>query len=84
MLTENGKTTGRGCKHQPHEVLLNCGNKHLENGNSAQSTVAELRDITTRNGCTVTLIFCDHPNPGVRRAVAEMLLRSFQKRSEAT
>lgn len=84
MLTGNGNLTKRGCKHPPHEVSWRCGNKHLENGNSAQSTVAELRDITTRNGCTATLIFCDHPDPGVRRTVAEMLLRSFQKRSEAT
>ena len=84
MFTVNGNHTKRDCKHPSLEVSLRCGSKHLENGYSAQTTVAELRDITTRNGCTATLIFCDHPNPGVRRAVVEMLLRSFQKRSEAT
>ena len=51
---------------------------------SVQPTVAELRDIKTRNDCTTTLVFCDKANPCIRRQSAELLLRSIEKRSEAT
>ncbi len=72
------------CKTPRSAVSWVHGDTHLENEISAQPTVVKLREITTRNGCKATLIFCDHPNPGVRREVAALLLRSFQKRSEAT
>ena len=66
------------------EVSLNCGETHLENEIAAQTTVAKLRETTTRNGCSVTMVFREEANPHIRKSVAEMLLRSMEKRSEAT
>ena len=65
-------------------VSLSQGPTHLDNEINALSTVAKHRDITTKNGCTATLYFSDHENPHIRREVAELLLRSVEKRSEAT
>lgn len=57
---------------------------NLDNEINALTTVANPRIITTKNGCKVTLLFSDKENPNIRREVAELLLRSVQKRSEAT
>ena len=57
---------------------------NLDNEINAHSTVAKHRDITTKSGCTATLYFSDHENPQIRWEVAELLLRSVEKRSEAT
>ena len=65
-------------------VLLSQESANLDNEINALSTVAKHRDITTKSGCTATLLFSDHENPQIRREVAELLLRSVEKRSEAT
>ena len=36
-------------------------------------------DMTTPNGCKVTLIFGNKPELEIRREVAEMLLAAFQR-----
>ncbi len=72
------------CNNAENDVSLEQEPTNLENENSAQTTVANLRNITTRNGCTATLFFSEKDNPHIRREVAELLLRSVQKRSEAT
>ena len=63
---------------------LDCGETHLENDIAAQTTVAKLRVTTMRNGCSVTMVFQKEPNPHIQESVTEMLLRSMEKRSEAT
>ena len=63
---------------------MHCGDLYLENGISVQTTDAMLRTIKTRNSCTATLIFSREENPAIRKDVAEMLLRSLEKRSEAS
>lgn len=72
------------CKDKENDVSLGHGDMYLENQNSTLTTVANLRNVTTKNGCTVTLIFSEEENPEIRLKVAELLLRSLQKRSEAT
>ena len=72
------------CENSFLEVSLDCGETHLENDIAAQTTVAKLRVTTTRNGCSVTMVFREEANPHVRKSVAEMLLRSMEKRSDAT
>lgn len=57
---------------------------NLDKEINEHSTVAKCRDITTKNGCTATLYFSEHENPHIRREVAELLLRSVEKRSETT
>ena len=78
------KTSISPCQDSFLEVSLDCGETHLENDIAAQTTVAKLRVTTTRNGCSVTMVFREEANPHIRKAVAEMLLRSMEKRSEAT
>ena len=72
------------CKEGETVVSLSQEPTHLDNENNALSTVAKHRSITTKNGCTATLYFSEHENPHIRREVAELLLRSVEKRSEAT
>ena len=81
---KDNKMTNTPCQDSFLEVSLECGETHLENDIAAQTTVAKLRETTTRNGCSVTMVFQEETNPHVRKSVAEMLLRSMQKRSEAT
>ena len=72
------------CKDRGNDVSLGHGDMNIENQNSTLTTVANLRHVTTKNGCTATLIFSEKENPEIRLKVAELLLRSLQKRSEAT
>ena len=72
------------CNNAENDVSLTQESTNFENEISALTTVANLRNITTRNGCTATLLFSDKENPHIRREVAELLLHSVQKRSEAT
>jgi len=72
------------CKDEETIVSLSQEPTNLDNEINALSTVAKRRNITTKNGCTATLLFSDHENPQIRREVAELLLRSVEKRSEAT
>lgn len=65
-------------------VSLHQEQTNLDNEINALSTVAKPRFITTKNGCTATLLFSDQENPQIRKEVAELLLRSVEKRSEAT
>ena len=81
---KDNKMTNTPCQDSFLEVSLDCGETHLENDIAAQTTVAKLRETTTRNGCSVTMVFQEETNPHVRKSVAEMLLRSMEKRSEAT
>ena len=53
---------------------------NLENEKSATS-VQQCREVTTTNGCNVTLVFRPQSNPQVREDVAEMLLAAFERRS---
>ena len=80
---KDNKMTNTPCQDSFLEVSLECGETYLENDIAAQTTVAKLRE-TTRNGCSVTMVFQEETNPHVRKSVAEILLRSMEKRSEAT
>ena len=81
---KDNKMTNTPCQDSFLEVSLECGETYLENDIAAQTTVAKLRETTTRNGCSVTMVFREEANPHIRKSVAEMLLRSMEKRSEAT
>ena len=74
----------KSCNNRGIDVSLSQEPTNLDNEINALSTVAKHRDITTKSGCTATLLFSDHENPQIRREVAELLLRSVEKRSEAT
>ena len=80
----NQNNTEQTCKVTESDVSLDQQPMNLENEIDAHSTVANLRTIMTKNGCTATLLFSNHENPQIRRQVAELLLRSIEKRSEAT
>jgi len=53
---------------------------HLENRISAIPSVQGCREMTTSNGCNVTLVFSPKSNPQARREVAGMLLAAFERR----
>ena len=80
----NEKTRVSGCNQSANAVSLGCEPVNLENDTITLPTVANLRNVKTTNGCTATLIFSEKGNPDIRLKVAELLLRSLQKRSEAT
>ena len=82
MLYNNARK--KPCNIRGIDVSLSQEPTNLDNEINALSTVAKHRDITTKNGCTATLYFSEHENPHIRREVAELLLRSVEKRSEAT
>lgn len=54
---------------------------NLENRMSTLSSVQQCREMTTSNGCRVTLKFRPKPNPQIRKDVAGMLLAVFERRS---
>ena len=70
------------CKDWPIDVLLKHESTGHDNMINVPSTATNRYNITTKNGCTVTLIFSNCENPQIRREVAELLLRSVAKRSE--
>ena len=72
------------CKKRNNDISLNQESTNLDNRINALATDANLRTIKTRNGCTATLIFSQEENPNIRKDVAEMLIRSLEKRSEAS
>ena len=82
MVNNNFKLSS--CKDGETIVSLSQEPTNLDNEINALSTVAKHRDITTKSGCTATLLFSDHENPQIRREVAELLLRSVGKQGEAT
>ena len=53
---------------------------NLDNQKEAQPTVQVSREITTTNGCKVTLTFAEKEDPNLQHDVAEMLLAAFIKR----
>ena len=50
---------------------------NLDNQKEAQPTVQVSREITTTNGCKVTLTFAEKEDPNLQHDVAEMLLAAF-------
>ena len=72
------------CKDEETIVSLSQEPTNLDNEINALSTVANLRNITIRNGYTATLYFSEHESPHIHQEAAGLLLRSVQKRSEAT
>ena len=72
------------CKKRNYDISLNQEPTNLDKRIDALATDANLRTIKTRNGCTATLIFSQEENPNIRKDVAEMLIRSLEKRSEAS
>ena len=53
---------------------------NLDNRKEAQPIVQVSREITTTNGCKVTLTFAEKEDPNLQHDVAEMLLAAFIKR----
>ena len=78
------KPTIHACNQSINGVSLQCEPANLENETCALTSVANLRNVTTHNGCSATLLFSDQDPPGIRRQIAELLLRSLEKRSVAT
>ncbi len=55
---------------------------NLDNNNSNASThttVQMTREMTTSNGCHVTLVFPGQSRPGIRRKIAEVFLEALEK-----
>ena len=55
---------------------------NLDNSDYANRTrkaVQMTREMTTSNGCHVTLVFPQESRPGVRRKIAEMFLTAMEK-----
>ena len=52
---------------------------NFDNANRTQTAVQMTREITTSNGCHVTLIFPLKGRSGVRRKIAEMFLAAVEK-----
>ena len=52
---------------------------NLDHANRTRKAVQMTREMTTSNGCHVTLVFPEESRPGVRRKIAEMLLAAMEK-----
>ena len=52
---------------------------NLDNANRTRNAVQMTREMTTSNGCHVTLVFPRVSRPGVRRKIAEMFLAAMEK-----
>ena len=61
-------------------ILMEVSLMNLDNRKEAQPTVQVSREITTTNGCKVTLTFAVKEDPNLQHDVAEMLLAAFIKR----
>ena len=61
-------------------ILMEVALMNLDNRKEAQPTVQVSREITTTNGCKVTLTFAEKEDPNLQHDVAEMLLAAFIKR----
>lgn len=81
---EKGNKANYACNQATDGVIFDHGTAHLDNEICTLTPVANLRNVTTHNGCSATLLFSENGNPGIRKQIAELLLRSLQKRSEAT
>ena len=52
---------------------------NLDNANRTRNAMQMTREMTTSNGCHVTLVFPQESRPGVRRKIAEMFLTAMEK-----
>lgn len=52
---------------------------NLDNANRTRNAVQMTREMTTSNGCHVTLAFPLRSRPGVRRRVSEVFLAAMEK-----
>lgn len=52
---------------------------NFDNEKRAQTAVQTSREMTTSNGCHVTLVFPQKSHPGVRRRIAEMFVAALEK-----
>ena len=59
------------------ENLANLDN--FDSANRMRNAVQMTREMTTSNGCHVTLVFPRESRPGVRRKIAEMFLAAMEK-----
>ena len=55
---------------------------NLDNANRTRNAVQMTREMTTSNGCHVTLIFPRKSRPGVRREIVETLVTAMEKGME--
>ncbi len=55
---------------------------NFDNANRTRNAVQMTREMTTSNGCHITLFFPKESRPGVRRKIAEMLLTAMEKGTE--
>ncbi len=55
---------------------------NFDNANCTRNAVQMTREMTTSNGCHITLFFPKESRPGVRRKIAEMLLTAMEKGTE--
>ena len=53
---------------------------NLDNEILALSSVQMPREMTTENGCHVSLCFRDEEDPNIHREIARMLIAAFKKR----
>ena len=72
------------CNNRGIDVSLSQEPTNLDNEINALSTVAKHRSIITKNSYTATMYYSEHESPHIHQEVAELLLRSIEKRSEAT
>ena len=52
---------------------------NFDNVNRTRNAVQMTREMTTSNGCHVTLMFPAQSRPGIRRKIAEMFLAAMEK-----
>ena len=62
------------------ESPLNLDKTH--NGKRTHTTVQMTREMTTSNGCQITLMFPTESCPGVRRRIAEAFIATLEKGTE--
>ena len=55
---------------------------NFDNVSRTQTAVQMTREMTTSNGCHVTMVFPRKSRPGVRRQIAEMFLAAMEKGTE--
>ena len=55
---------------------------NFDNANRTRNAVQMTREMTTSNGCHITLVFPRESRPGVRRNIAEMFLAVMEKGME--
>ena len=77
MLAENSNIVNEEGTMESAPSAPNLDNS--DNTNCTQASVQMTREMTTSNGCHVTLVFPPESRPGVRRKIAEMFLAAMEK-----